>query len=132
MSSYDAETRQIMAGLSPKAREIFKKKLAAVQNNVVQVGSIFYSSWGYDQTNVNFYEVVKMAGNASVAVRKLAHSVISTKDYGDDIIMPIPGKFEGPAVIRRLKGSYIKVNASEVAELWDGKPKAQTSFGHGH
>jgi len=34
-------------------------------------GTIFYSSWGYEQTNVSFYQVVKLSGKASVIIREI-------------------------------------------------------------
>ena len=37
----------------------------------VKVGDIFESSWGYDQTNVDFFQVVKLVGKTSVRVREV-------------------------------------------------------------
>lgn len=36
----------------------------------VKVGDIFYTSWGYDQTNVDFYQVVKISG-LKIQVREI-------------------------------------------------------------
>ncbi len=36
----------------------------------VKVGDIFYSSWGYDQTNIDFYKVAAVK-NQTVTLRKL-------------------------------------------------------------
>jgi hypothetical protein len=36
---------------------------------VPKVGDLFYSSWGYDQTNIDFYQVVAMKGS-TVTVRR--------------------------------------------------------------
>ncbi|HAP9351160.1 TPA: hypothetical protein IWJ17_002698, partial [Enterococcus faecium] len=30
------------------------------KNTPYQVGDIFYSSWGYEQTNVTFWQIVKL------------------------------------------------------------------------
>lgn len=37
----------------------------------VQVGDIFESSWGYEQTNVDFFQVVELVGTSSVRVREV-------------------------------------------------------------
>lgn len=37
----------------------------------VSVGDIFYTSWGYEQTNVNFFQVVQLVGKMSVRVREV-------------------------------------------------------------
>lgn len=70
--------------------------------NVV-VGSIFRCSWGYDQTNVDFYEVTKL-NPASVVVRPIAKNVI------EDGMMcgkatAIKGSFTGMPMTKRVKGS---------------------------
>lgn len=41
-----------------------------------QVGEILVSSWGYDQTNIDYYQVTKVT-KASVQIRKIAKSVIA-------------------------------------------------------
>lgn len=37
----------------------------------VGVGDIFYASWGYEQTNADFFQVVELVGKASVRVREV-------------------------------------------------------------
>lgn len=36
----------------------------------VKVGDIFYMSWGYDQTNLNFFVVVELVGSQSVRIKE--------------------------------------------------------------
>lgn len=45
----------------------------------LSVGQVLYSSWGYDQTNIDFYEVVKGAEEGKFAViRQLKQSTTET------------------------------------------------------
>ena len=37
----------------------------------VKVGDLFYSSWGYEQTNNNFFQVIELVGASSVRVREV-------------------------------------------------------------
>lgn len=37
----------------------------------VKIGDIFEASWGYEQTNVNFFQVVALVGETSVRVREV-------------------------------------------------------------
>ena len=106
----------------------------------VQVGDIFYSSWGYDQTNVDFYEVTGLTG-ASVRVRPIAATIESSSGTGQDYLMPVPGSYKGPEFTKRIQGTpggersnqpYFRLDSSSGAWLWDGKPKYQTSYGWGH
>lgn len=43
----------------------------AVNKYGVKVGDIFEMSWGYEQTNVDFFQVISLAGTTSVRVRQV-------------------------------------------------------------
>lgn len=45
----------------------------------VKVGDIFEASWGYEQTNVDFFQVVALAGKTSVRVRAVNPPMIDEK-----------------------------------------------------
>ena len=42
------------------------------QGHGLKVGDIIYCSWGYDQTNVDFYEVSKLVGKCTIEVKEVA------------------------------------------------------------
>ena len=42
----------------------------------VRVGDIFYNVWGYDQTNVDFYQVVSLHGAHTAVIRPLHGRVV--------------------------------------------------------
>lgn len=57
-------------------------KAAKVNKYGVQVGDLFECSWGYEQTNVDFFQVVALVGDSSVRVRevypeRIAESAVS-------------------------------------------------------
>ncbi|EHV76870.1 hypothetical protein ECDEC7A_3317 [Escherichia coli DEC7A] len=41
-------------------------------NGTVSVGDVFVSSWGYEQTNVNFYQVISVHGKKPSPSRRFA------------------------------------------------------------
>ncbi|HCN5512602.1 TPA: hypothetical protein N6023_004603 [Escherichia coli] len=43
-------------------------KVLTFKNDTVSVGDIFVSSWGYEQTNVTFYQVLSVHGKKTVTV----------------------------------------------------------------
>lgn len=45
----------------------------------IKVGDIFHASWGYDQTNNNFFQVVALVGETSVRVREVAPAIIDSE-----------------------------------------------------
>lgn len=101
----------------------------------LQVGDILVSSWGYDQTNVDFYEVVSVT-EREVGIREIAGKVIRNDGSGSESVMPVPGAYEGPVKRKRPGGSgghvYIRLTSFSSARKWDGKPAHQTAFGWGH
>lgn len=101
-----------------------------MMGHLVDVGDIFVSSWGYDQTNVDFYEVTKKISNNTIEVRKIAHKAVTEKEQYSTVV-PIPGKFVGSANKVRINQYGVKVGRYQ-ATPWDGKPKYETASGYGH
>lgn len=107
--------------------------------DAVQVGDIFTASWGYDQTNVDYYLVVART-KASVRVRQVATSTVASLGSGHDRVMPAADQFVGDEMLKRLKAWSFggKVTVSIYLEtycsgyLWDGKDQYQTASGWGH
>lgn len=102
----------------------------------VKVGDIFYSSWGYDQTNIDFYEVVGLTG-ASVKIRPIDKQTVSNPHAPQVQVVPIPGAYIGDVMTKRIKDGYqgrpaISISSYQGAWLWDGTPKYQTGIGWGH
>jgi hypothetical protein len=112
-----------------------KEELAATPT--AKVGDILYVSWGYDQTNIDFYEVVDVSGS-SASIRKLAkrHVPAESTQY-QTAVMPDVGNYVSPPKKKRVQkssrsGEYmLKVN-DHHAWIWDGKPEHETAAGYGH
>lgn len=100
----------------------------------LKVGDILYSSWGYEQTNVDWYEVVDVRGK-QVIVREINGKVVRSTQ-SQDFVVAVPGSFKGPPLRRTPRGSgshvSVKIDSVQTAYPWDGKPKYQTAFGWGH
>ena len=95
-----------------------------------KVGDIFDTSWGYDQTNVEFFQVVEVRG-AILVVREIAQS--SRAKPGEisamtDRVVGIKDKFIGPPKrVRPTHGGGIKIEG-HYASKWDGSPQYTSSY----
>lgn len=72
----------------------FKAKIAAERKafvNPYKVGDIFKNSWGYDQTNVNYYEAIEVKGKF-VTVREISQKAKET-GFMSGQTTPLPGAF---------------------------------------
>ncbi len=108
----------------------------------VSVGDIFSCSWGYDQTNYNFYEVVGLTG-ASVKVRPVRSNRVGSSGQ-QNLVVPAKGQYHDRDVLlgigtseatKRIQVSggtpNIKVG-DHWAYLWDGQPEYETDSMFGH
>lgn len=55
------------------------QKAEKVNKYGVKVGDIFSSSWGYEQTNIDFFQVIALVGESSVRVREVYPRMIDEK-----------------------------------------------------
>jgi hypothetical protein len=100
----------------------------------IAVGDIFVSTWGYDQTNKTFYQVVALAGKASAKLARIASDCAYDGQKMTGVAMPIKDAFKADDVkLRRIKqDSYgdvcFKITSYEFARRWNGQPQNYTSY----
>lgn len=97
--------------------------------NPAKAGDILCNSWGYDQTNVDFYQVVAV-GNKTVRIAKIASQIVEGSGYSHGMACEViaqPDKFIGEVVSKKVSkygDSYtVTLNDRHSADLWDGKPE---------
>jgi hypothetical protein len=93
-------------------------------------GTIFVSTWGYDQTNVDFYKVVRSTA-ASVWLQKVGQRVVEQTGYMSETVMPTDHEIGN--VFRRkvstfMGKAYASVNDYAGASEWNGQPITQTHY----
>jgi len=67
------------------------------------VGTILCNSWGYEQTNIDYYQVTKCSkSGATVEVRPIASKHIANTGFMSDTVGPNPGAFTGEAFKKRV------------------------------
>lgn len=98
------------------------------------IGTILESSWGYDQTNVEFYEVVGYTpSNKSVKLRSLSlMTVAGSEGFMSDKVLPSTNTVSD-IFTRRILTKYdgkpqVKIHYSSYASEWDGTPKYRSWY----
>jgi hypothetical protein len=104
------------------------RRVARSTPHSLQVGSILYCSWGYEQTNVEFYEVVAVRG-AAVDIRELAQRSVATGDMTGRSV-PAHGEYINAPIRGKRLGSHnqIRLTSYKVATVWDGQPKNWSTY----
>lgn len=78
--------------MSERLRELRQRAKSQYQNPY-KGGDILHHSWGYDQTNCDFYQVVEVK-NASVVLRKIAaETVPGSEGFMCEKLMPVKDAF---------------------------------------
>lgn len=96
----------------------------------LEVGNVLESSWGYDQTNIDFYEVVEVSPcKRFVSIRKIDQGSVATAWCQEDV-WPRTGVYLEAATRHRvLPGDSVKVRDWGVwASLWRGRVRHATSY----
>jgi len=96
----------------------------------VAPGTIFVSTWGYDQTNVDFYRVVRSTA-ASVWLQKVGQRVESQTGYMSETVMPTDhavGEVFRRKVSMFMDKAWASINSYAGASEWNGQPVMQTHY----
>lgn len=92
--------------------------------NPYAVDEIFYTSWGYDQTNVEYYTVVRET-KASVWLVRIGEYIENGRLYPDRD--PILAPDARPQMHRKGKhGVYVTLDSVRTAWHYDGGGKYDT------
>ena len=109
------------------------KKIKKVEAaNSLVVGDVLVSSWGWEQTNIDFYEVVKVSGSF-VTVREIKCNVVSRNANGGNVV-PVPGEFIGDPIRRKVVSGWIPINSyagakkADITDLGDVREYSFTDY----
>ena len=83
-----------------------------------KIGDILVSSWGYDQTNIDFYEVVGITPSGkSIRLRAITGEHVQTVGFMSEMVKPVPGDFIGKTFTKRInpERDYIALTSYSFA-----------------
>lgn len=90
-------------------------------------GAILSDSWGYEQTQVEFYKVLEVKGS-SVLIVELGHITLEAKSWASCDVMPDLNSTQGEPLWKKVCTNYIPICSSIHLTLWDGKPKYKSWY----
>lgn len=88
------------------------QRKAAVR--ALQVGDVLRAMWGYDQTNIDYYEVTALIGATMVQVRKIAAQRAEDLHMQGDCV-PAPGRYTSEPMRRRAQGDRVTIDSVRSA-----------------
>lgn len=117
--------------------QVYIKKLSNIkeyqepQHNIKK-GDIFYHSWGYEQTNIDYYQVIKTTKKTISLIRIKG----SAEEYNNSgmtgSVIPIKDNFVDDETIRKtpylLDGKWCISFEYGAGSQWDGEPMNFTNY----
>lgn len=94
--------------------------------NMAKIGDIFVATWGYEQTNADFFQIIGLTAKGV----KVRHIKSKQKIEGQTMVgtsIPIKNAFDGEVHTRRIylyegQEMFQAGESYGSAELWDGNP----------
>jgi hypothetical protein len=119
--SAEARDRSLASFVEYEDRIEARKRQRQQASHGLVVGDIVYSVWGYEQTNVTFYEVVRVPSSRSATLRELeADSIEDAPRNMTGKSTPKPGQYvQGTKEKTRRTTGWHRLG--ELSK-WDGRP----------
>lgn len=116
-----------------EARKQAERKARSAGHSL-KVGDVLNTSWGYDQTNVDYYQVVGLKGKATVKLREIA-----ARQHDESHVLPAVDSFIGETFEKRVnQHNAVRISSCQRAtptskdEAGNYLPSHKTPWGMGH
>jgi len=93
----------------------------------LQVGHILRAMWGYDQTNIDYFQVTKVIGKTMVEIREI-EAVSDSDGWMTGTCTPRLDAFKSKPMRRKVSHGRVAADQVRRAGLWDGTPDNWTAY----
>lgn len=94
----------------------------------LMIGDILAHSWGWEQTNIDFYEVVRVMPK-SVEIKRRNNEIVQVIAHSTVKVVPSTEFYNQASVVVRANGNRINTpNSCGGMSKWNGSPMIQTSY----
>lgn len=128
-----ARSKQLAAAAASKvARAADDKARAEAMRERIQVGTILHYSWGYEQTNCDFFQVVARRG-AKAVVRRIGSAVDMSRSEGGssmtEYLLPVRDHFVGPEIVKVIGPFGIRMDFGTADPVEEGRSYFHSWYG---
>lgn len=92
----------------------------------LKVGTILSDSWGYEQTNVEFYKILAVE-KSRIQIVELGHIQGEAKSWASCDVTP-SDTTQGEPIWKQVRTDHIPICSSIHLTVWDGKPKYKSWY----
>ena len=107
-----------------RAKSDFNYKQQRKSVPTFEIGDIYVASWGYEQTNVDYYQVINKPSKHFALLQEIAAAEVpGSRGIDCCNVLPVKDKFLSSKPIRRkVTNTGITIDRVRVATKFDGKP----------
>lgn len=115
--------KEQISNIKNRIEETQKYKTAkkeAISGHNFKVGDCLYQSWGYDQTNIDFFQVVEVLPK-SVKIRPISQIMVKGSDgFMCENVKPDKDGFTGEAMLRPVK-AWVREGTKPTYSISNGR-----------
>lgn len=113
---------EFIAGRKATAEAKVQRLAERKAPHTLKAGDILVSSWGYDQTNIDYYQVTRVIGVNTVEIREIAANSSGEDGFMTASCTASADQFIGEPMIKRVgAGNSVRIASYAHAFPWDGK-----------
>jgi hypothetical protein len=107
-----------------------RAKAEKTRPHTVKEGDFLVDSWGYEQTNVDWFQVTRLVAGATVEARPVESAEVRAGELAmSGTCTPIPDRFIGDTRRFRVDGrNSVRTEEGRRAQLWDGRPRHWSDY----
>ena len=136
----DGKIKELVDSRLARKKEVAERKAKRLAPHSLKVGDILYASWGYDQTNIDWFKVDKLIGKHKVTLVPLGSKFAGETPEGyDNRVLPAEQVNRNAFIADGSKNYMVNGSNNSVtlssyawARPWDGQPLYETQAGYGH
>lgn len=100
-----------------------------LESGILKVGDIYYSSWGYEQTNIDFYQIIEVKGQYATFV-EINSAVVENSYYSHGMacnVVPVVDSFNGEVIKKKMRfangGASCNISTCQYLSLYTAGEK---------
>lgn len=87
-----------------------ESKRSSADRGDIEVGDVLRASWGYDQTNIDYYIVLELVGKVSVKIAEIGQNK-GFDEYDRGKTFPDVDNIIGEPMTKRITNGYARINS---------------------
>jgi hypothetical protein len=95
----------------------------------VKTGDIFRASWGYEQTNIDYYVVVGVTPKM-VRLQECGKRCVEDTSWASDVVVPDPDTLIGDPFLRRVVHGAVRIDKVATAVKCSPEDRSHRSWWH--